>query len=322
MNEDSLRGVILFQRGAEDLVAVAGGTTGADPDTDCTLGTQFQIASVTKQFTAAAVLLLADRGVLSVDDPVRRWLDGCPPAWDPITVHHLLSHSAGLVHWPGLPGVDVTKPVAAAEKLRVFAAAPLLSPPGERFSYSSPGYVLLAHIIERATGQPYGAFLTQEIFEPLGLASTFNGNPGSRPGLAVGHQDGQPVAPFDLDTLGLGTGSIWSVAGDLARWDHALADGKLLSEAARRAMFTVHVPVEDDDGLVRTDGYGYGWFIGSAAGGRRLFYHPGDNPGFRSLNAWFPDDDVRLAALSNEGSTDHTPVTHRLIRTAFPEDQA
>lgn len=95
---------MLLQRGTEDLVAVADGTTGNSPDTECTLGTRFQIASVSKQFTAAAVLLLADRGVLSADDPVRDWLDGCPAAWDRITVHHLLSHSGGLVHWRDLPG--------------------------------------------------------------------------------------------------------------------------------------------------------------------------------------------------------------------------
>jgi CubicO group peptidase (beta-lactamase class C family) len=149
---DTLRGAALLQRGAEDLVAVACGTTGTDPDASCSLQTRFQIASVTKQFTAAAVLLLADRGVLSVNDPVSRWLDGCPAAWDPITVHHLLSHSSGLVHWPGLHGLEVTRPVTTSEKLRVFAAAALLSPPGQRYSYSSPGYVLLAHILERATG--------------------------------------------------------------------------------------------------------------------------------------------------------------------------
>jgi CubicO group peptidase (beta-lactamase class C family) len=135
-----LSGVALLQRGAEDLVAVAGGTTGIGPDTDCTLGTRFQIASVSKQFTAAAVLLLRDRGVLSTDDPVRRWLDGCAAAWDEITIHHLLCHTAGLVHWPGVSGLDVTRPVAADELLRMFAAAPLLSVPGEHFSYSSPGY--------------------------------------------------------------------------------------------------------------------------------------------------------------------------------------
>jgi CubicO group peptidase (beta-lactamase class C family) len=126
----SLHGAALLQRGTEDLVAVAGRTTGSDPDTDCTLGTRFQIASVSKQFTAAAVLLLADRGVLSVDDPVRNWLDGCPAAWEPVTVHHLLSHSSGLVHWHALPGLDLTRPAAASELLGSFASAPLLSPPG------------------------------------------------------------------------------------------------------------------------------------------------------------------------------------------------
>jgi CubicO group peptidase (beta-lactamase class C family) len=318
----TLRGAALLQRGAEDMVAVTGGLTGTGPDTGCTLGTRFQIASVTKQFTAAAVLMLADRGALSVDDPIRRWLSGCPAAWNPITIHHLLSHSAGLAHWPALTGLDVTRPVATAEKLRIFAAAPLLSQPGERYTYSSPGYVLLAHIIERAAGQPYGAFLAREIFEPLGMAATFNGNPRGQPGLAAGHQDGTTVPSFDLDTLGLGTGSIWSTTGDLARWDRALASGEILSQPAREAMFTVHAPVEDDDGLVRTEGYGYGWFIGSASGGHRVFYHPGDNPGYRSINAWFPDDGVRLAVLSNEGASDLDPIVHDLIRTALPGSTA
>lgn len=243
----SLRGAAALQRGSETLVAVARGLIGTGPETSCTLDTPFQIASVTKQFPTSALLLLADRCILSVDDPVRRWLSGCPPAWDRITVHHLLSHSAGLVQWPQLTGLDLTRPV---------------------------------------------------------------------------NQDGTAVPSSDLDTLGLGTGSIWSTVGDLARWDRALAGGEILSPAARDAMFTVHMPIEDDDGLVRTEGYGYGWFIGSATGGQRIFYHPGDNPGYRSVNAWFPDDDVRLAVLSNEDTADLDPIVHKLIKAAFPEGEA
>ena len=139
MGADTLRGAALLQRGTEDLVAIARGTTGAAPDTKCSLGTRFQISSVTKQFTAAAVLLLADRGVLSVPDPISRWLDGCPAAWDQVTVHHLLSHSAGLVHWTGLPGLDVTKPATTSKMLRIFAAAALLSPPGTALLLQQPG---------------------------------------------------------------------------------------------------------------------------------------------------------------------------------------
>jgi CubicO group peptidase (beta-lactamase class C family) len=312
--------VALLQRGSEDLVAAAGGRTGNDQDASCTLGTRFQVASVSKQFTAAAVLLLADRGLLSVDDPVRNWLDGCPAAWEPITVHHLLSHSSGLIHWNDLPGLDLTKPLTASELLSGFASVPLLSTPGERFSYSSPGFVLLGHIIERAARQPYGAFLAREIFGPLGLTATFSGNPRGEAGLAAGHHDGAAVPSYELDTANLGTGSIWSTAGDLARWDRALASGQILSDAARQAMFTIHMPVHDDDGVIRTEGYGYGWFIGTVPGGRRVFYHPGDQPGFCSLNAWFPDDDVRLAVLSNERTTRLDPIAHDLIQTAFPRN--
>ncbi|MGH3166126.1 MAG: serine hydrolase domain-containing protein, partial [Trebonia sp.] len=273
-------------------------------------------ASVTKQFTAAGVLLLAERGVLAVSDPVARWIDGGPPAWDEITLHHLITHSAGMAHWQHMPDLDLARPLPAGQKLRAFAAAPLLSPPGERFSYSSPGFVLLAHVIERAARQPYGDFLAQEIFGPLGMTGTFDGSPRGRPDVAVGHENREPVPSFDLDTLGLGTGSIWSTVGDLARWDRALAVGDILSAASRQAMFTPHVPVAEDDGLIRTEAYGYGWFIATAAG-RRLFYHPGDNHGFRSVNAWFPDDEVRAVVLSNEHATDIEPVAHDLIRQAF-----
>lgn len=244
---DSFRGAALLQRGTEDLLAIARGTTGTYPDTDCTLGTRFQIASVSKQFTAAALLLLVDRGVLSVDDAVHRWLDGCPASWNSITVHHLLTHTAGLVHWRHIPDLDLTAPIAAEEELRIFQGAPLLSAPGERYSYSSPGYVLIAHIVERAADQPY---------------------------------------------------------------------------ASRQAMFTVHAPVDDDDGLVRTKGYGYGWCIGSVSGEHRVIYHPGDNAGFLAANAWFPDDAIRLAVFSNEETTDLQAIIHQVITTAFPRSAA
>jgi CubicO group peptidase (beta-lactamase class C family) len=303
-------------------MAAAGGTTGADPDTDCTLGTRFQIASVSKQFTAAALLLLADRSVLSVDDAVHRWLDGCPASWGSITVHNLLTHTAGLVHWQQIPELDLTTPITADEELRIFQHAPLLGAPGEQYSYSSPGYVLLARIVERAADQPYASFLAREIFEPLGMAATFAGNGSGKPGLAAGHRAGLPVtSSFELDTVGMGAGDVWSTVGDLARWDQALASGEILADASRQAMLAVHAPVDDDDddGLVRTEGYGYGWFIGCASGGHRVIYHPGDNAGFVAVNAWFPQDEVRLAVLSNEETTDLQAIIRQAIATAFPQ---
>jgi CubicO group peptidase (beta-lactamase class C family) len=150
------------------------------------------------------------------------------------------------------------------------------------------------------------------------MTATFNGSPCGQPDLAAGHHDGVAVPSWELDVTGTGTGSIWSTAGDLARWDRALATGEILSDSARQAMFTAQVPAEEDDGVVRAEGYGYGWYIGSAAGGRRFFYHPGDNPGYLAYNAWFPDDDVRLVMLSNEETIPVESLVHDLIRTAFP----
>ncbi len=203
---DTFRGAVLLQRGAADLIAAAGGTTGTAPDADCTLSTRFQIASVSKQFTAAAIMLLADRGRLSVDDGVHRWLDGCPASWRSMTIG-LVSHTAGLVHWLDLPGLDLTRPIAADEELRFFADAPLHSAPGQRFSYSSPGYVLLAWIVERAADQGYASFLAREIFEPLEMTGSFAGNGDREPGLAAGHRAGHRAASsFELDTARDGRG--------------------------------------------------------------------------------------------------------------------
>lgn len=312
------RGVALAQRGAEDLVALAGGTTGGDPDVACGPGTRFQIASASKSFTAAAVLLLAGRGVLSVGDPVGRWVPDCPPTWDAITLHHLLSNSSGLAHWDGLPGLDISARTPADEVLATFRRADLISAPGTRFSYSSPGFVLLAHVVERASGQPYASFLAREVFGPAGMTATFAGDGTGQPDLATGHVSGEPATPFELDVVGMGAGDIWSTPGDLARWDRALAAGDVLDAATLAAMLTVHAPAEDDDGVIRTEGYGYGWFLGSALGGHRIVYHPGDNEGFRSLNAWFPDDDVRVVVLTNEMDTDLEKIAYRLLAAAFP----
>jgi CubicO group peptidase (beta-lactamase class C family) len=226
----TFRGAVLLQRGDEDLLAAADGTTGTVPDADCTL-----------------------------------------------------------------------------------------SAPGQRFSYSSPGYVLLAWIVERAADQSYASFLTREIFEPLAMAASFAGNGGGEPGLAAGHRAGTRVASsFELDTVGMGAGDVWSTVGDLARWDRAVASGRILAGPSRRAMLTVQAPIDPRDGLIRTEGYGYGCFIGRDSGGRRLIYHTGDNAGFVAVNVWFPEDDVRLVVVSNEETTDLMAIIREGMATAFP----
>jgi CubicO group peptidase (beta-lactamase class C family) len=302
MAGEGLTGVAAVRRRGSMLVQWVGGLADADSGRPCTADTRFQICSVSKQFTAAAVLLLADRGRVALDDPVTRWVGDRQQQWQEMTVHHLLTHTSGLSHWSAYPGLDPYQPVPGEQVIELLAQQALQSRPGERWSYSSPGYLLLGQIVQRAGDQPFAAFLAERVFAPLGLQSTSAGDPPGGPRMARGYHAGQPVPSFDMDT-NAGTGSVWSTVEDLMRWDSALAAGELLSARHRDVMLTVHAPLSPDQIDTQTrlqaQGYGYGWAIGTAAG-HRVFFHPGDNPGYLAFNAWMPDDDVQIALLAND----------------------
>jgi CubicO group peptidase (beta-lactamase class C family) len=279
-----------------------GGDTIAEAVSDrCTARTRFQIASVSKQFTAAAVLLLAERGVLTLEDPIGRRLGGCPSSWQDITLHHLLTHTSGLGHWPDHPMIDPAERLEPAQLLEIFHDVPPLFRPGAGWHYSSPAYVLLAHVVQQAAGTPYRRFLAEEIFDPLGLAGTFAGAPGDRPDIARGHdRDGGPVLSWELDVTGMGAGDIWSTAADLLTWIDGLRAGRVLGDRYRSAMLSEQAPT---GGTADARGYGYGWYVGST-GGHAWFHHSGENPGFRAFAACVPALDCRIVVLSNSESTD------------------
>lgn len=283
----------------------------------CTPETRFQIASVSKHFTAAAVLLLAGQSQLSLDDPVSRWFGGCPQDWQAITLHHLLTHTSGLAHLNDLPTLDLYRPIEPAQELSIFQQQPLLFAPGGRYRYSSPGYTLLAWIVEKTGGQPYASFLADRIFVPLGLTSA---SAGDRPGgtaMARGYQAGKPVPSFDLATIGLGAGDVWCTAADLLRWDEAIASGELLPARLREAMLTPYALTGTTAGREGWSftGYGYGWQIGTMAG-RRAYFHTGDNSGYLAVNAWLPDDQITLAVLANDQATDILRAATDLLELA------
>ena len=159
--------------------------------------------------------------------------------------------------------------------MELFQRMPLLSRPGSRWRYSSPGYVLLGWIVQEASGEPYASFLAEHIFAPLGLGSTSAGDAPGGPGMARGYRSGQPMRSFDLGTASPGAGDVWSTADDLVRWDDALAAGELLTPGLRREMLTAHAPIPPGqvaDPIWIASGYGYGWFVGTAAG-RRSYFH-------------------------------------------------
>jgi CubicO group peptidase (beta-lactamase class C family) len=311
-----LRGTALVRREGHDVLRIAGGMSGSRTGAELGLATRFQIASISKQFTAAAALLLVDRGVISVDDRLADILEGCPSTWKHITVHHLLCHTSGLVHWPELVDLDLTAVQPAEELIATFAEKPLLSEPGERYAYSSPGYVLLAHVVERASGQPYRVFLADEIFAPLGMGASFAGNAGSALNVAMPLHDGERVRSFELDVVGMGAGDVWSTVDDLARWDVALERDLILSRESRIQMFTPHALADEMVPGVTIEGYGYGWYLGEVAG-HRITFHTGGNAGFQSINAVLPDDEACFVALTNDTATDLLDVSLELLALAI-----
>jgi CubicO group peptidase (beta-lactamase class C family) len=305
MAGEGLSGVAAVRRHGSTLVQWVGGLADAGSGRPCTADTRFQICSVSKQFTAAAVLLLVERGRVALDDPVTRWVEGGPGEWRDITVHHLLTQTSGLGHWRDYPGLDPYQPVPTVRLVELLAQVPLLSRPGDRWSYSSPGYILLGAIVERSSDQGFGTFLTDHIFSPLGLAATSAGDSPDGPRMARGYRAGQSVPSFDMET-NIGTGNVWSTVDDLIRWDSALRAGELLSIRPRDAMLTAHAALSPDQMGTATSltahGYGYGWAIGTLAG-HRMFFHPGDNPGYLAFNGWLPDNDVQIALLANDEET-------------------
>jgi CubicO group peptidase (beta-lactamase class C family) len=314
---DDMSGIALAQRGSVIVAEHAGGMADRDLGLACTRETRFQIASVSKQFTAAAVLLLVSQSRLSLDDPVSCWFGGCPPDWQAITVHHLLSHTSGLGHLDDFPALDLYEPIEPARELSLFQQQPLLSAPGSGYRYSSPGYTLLAWIVEKAGGQPYPSFGADQIFAPLAMRTASAGDPPGGTGMARGYRAGEPVPSFELATMGIGAGDVWCTAADLLRWDEAIASGELLPAGLREAMLTPHTlagSAASREGWSFT-GYGYGWQIGTVAG-RRACFHTGGNPGYYAVNAWLPDERITLAVLANDQATDILQATIDLLELA------
>ncbi|WP_229399410.1 serine hydrolase domain-containing protein [Micromonospora okii] len=293
------RGAVLLAEGDRLVVTRYAGLADAASGEPSSARTRFQIASISKNMTATAVLLLAGRGALDVTDPVDRWVPGCPPAWRSITLHHLLTHTSGLGHWEDHPGVDLAAPADPDDLVAAFAAVPPLFAPGTAWRYSSPGYVLLARAVERAADRPYREFLAEEVFAPHGMTGSFAGSGAGHDDVAVGHSGDRPVPSWDLDTVSMGTGDVWCTAGDLLAWLDGWRDARLLDPALLARMTTAHAPT----GSAAT-GYGYGCFVGPLAG-ERAVHHSGHNAGFKAFAAWLPDSGRRLVLLTND---DEYPV--------------
>jgi CubicO group peptidase (beta-lactamase class C family) len=287
-------GSVLIAREGEVLVSKGYGLADREGGIPNTPQTKFRLGSVTKMFTAAAVLLLQEQGRLNVRDAVCDYLADCPPAWQAVTIHHLLTHTSGipdLTNFPEYPSWRAT-PSPPLETLSRFSGRPLDFPTGTQWRYSNSGYIVLGLVIEQAAEQSYEAFLEENIFIPLNMTNT--GYDHNSNGLAVGYvRDGE--ADFIDMSIPFAAGGLFSTVEDLYLWDQALFSGTLLTEDSLAEMFSEHAAIPDPEGAA----YGYGWIIGQK-NGRRVFDHRGAIEGFVSLIAHYPDEDVLIVILSNQ----------------------
>jgi CubicO group peptidase (beta-lactamase class C family) len=306
----------MVTKGGSVAADLAEGLADVEAGVPCTSATRFQLCSVSKQFTAAAVMLLVESGQLDLGEPVARWLPEGPPQWRQVALHQLLSHTAGIPHWLEAPGLDPAEPLRISERLEIIQATPLRTEPGAQWHYSSPGFLLAGLIVERASGRPYRQFLAERILSPLKLTqTTVGGAPG---GAARGYKDGEPVPAWDLDAMP-GTGDIWSTAGDLTRFTAALHSGELVAASSLRAMCAPHAVLDDDEEgepRLTTTGYGYGMFTGIFAG-HAAYYHPGDNPGYQSFTCWIPDQAASIVILVNDEAASTTGLLRQLLPAAL-----
>jgi CubicO group peptidase (beta-lactamase class C family) len=263
--------------------------------------TRFAIGSMTKQFTAAAILLLEVQGKLKVSDLICRYIPDCPTAWGVITIKELLTHTSGIPDYLAQPDfVDYEgQPSTPLQIIAHFRDLPLDFAPGTTWAYSNSGYILLGYIIEQVSGLSYEAFLQKNILTPLNLSDTgYNHNSN---GLAIGYSDetATPAVPMD-PSIPYAAGALYSTVEDMNRWEQALTTDALLPAASRAEMFAPQAAFPGGD---PSSGYGYGFVIGTLSG-RPIIYHDGEISGFVSIEGRYPVDDVTVIILSNQESAD------------------
>lgn len=267
--------------------------------------TNYRLASMTKQFTAACILLLKQDGKLRLEDRVRKWLPELPASDDRITVYQLLTHTSGLIDYEDLIPPGRTSQLNDADVLSMIASQQrFYFEPGSAYRYSNGGYVLLGLIVQRISGMDLADFMKTRIFRPLGMEHTLMYEHGRGPQVrdrAYGYSEiGGKWTRTDQDTTSAtrGDGGIYSSVDDLAKWDSALYTDKLLNANSRRAAFTAHTATDDP-----TIKYGFGWRITGDT-----VWHSGESMGFRNVIVRWPKQHLAVIILSNRNRFQPYPL--------------
>ena len=288
---------LLVLKDGKPLIRHGYGLSNLEQHEQASPATNYRLASVTKQFTAAAILLLAEDGKLKLEDSIRHWLPSLPAITDKVTLRQLLSHTGGLIDYEDLMPADTTEQLNDNDVLRMLSATPKsYFAPGTAYRYSNSGYVLLGLVVEHASGLSLPAFLQQRIFQPLHMDHTLlyvRGGPEVSH-RAYGYSEENSTwkrTDQDLTSATRGDGGIYSSIDDLAKWDAALYDSRLLSDASRKLAFSPHVKVV---GEPYEASYGFGWRITGDT-----LWHSGESIGFRNVIVRWPKQHLTVILLSN-----------------------
>ncbi|HEY0506101.1 MAG TPA: serine hydrolase domain-containing protein [Lysobacter sp.] len=299
---------VLVLRDGKALVRRSYGLADVEAGVATTPATHYRLASVSKQFTAAAILLLMQDGRLALDDPARRWLPSLPDAAAAVTIRHLLTHTSGLIDYEDVMDPVDTRQVHDADVLRLLEAQHrTYFAPGGDYRYSNSGYALLALIVERASGQRYADFVRERIFLPLGMddAVAFEDGISQVAHRAYGYSfaDGAWHRTDQSTTSAvLGDGGIYASIDELAHWDAALYDGRLLRADTLRQAFAP--ATKTDDPQVE---YGFGWRITGDS-----LWHSGETLGFRNVIVRDPGRHTTVVVLTNRDDPEPYDTARRI----------
>jgi D-alanyl-D-alanine carboxypeptidase len=278
-----------------------------------------RLGSITKQFTAVAILQLIEEGKIALSDPVAKFFPDYPETGKTITIEHLLTHTSGIPSYTGKPGfvAKAMMDISVGEMVDSFKNDPLEFEPGTSYKYNNSGYFLLGAIIEKVSGETYANYVAKRIFLPLGMSNTaYEGHERSQQARALGYSqrgdDFDPSMKISM-TQPYAAGSLTSTVDDLAKWDAAITAGKLLKADSWKRAFTSYKLKNGQD-----TNYAYGWGVGQFEG-QPMISHGGGIPGFSTFALRLPKDKVFVAVLHNadRGLPQPEMIASRLAATAI-----
>jgi CubicO group peptidase (beta-lactamase class C family) len=286
-------GSVLVARDAAVLLNKGYGSANLEWKVPNTPTTKFRLGSITKQFTAASILLLEERGKLKLEDPIKMYVTDAPSAWDRITIFNLLTHTSGIPNFTNLADYKTLQlaDTPLTKTIAMVRDKPLDFFPGEKMSYSNSGYILLGYVIEKVTGDTYERFVRTNIFTPLGMNdSGYDSNSAIIDRRAAGYSpspDGPINAGYIHMSVPHAAGALYSTTEDLLRWERGLFGGKVVSAASVKKMTT---PFKNN--------YALGVVV-QTVDGRTVVQHGGGIDGFNTFLAYYPDEKLTVIVLAN-----------------------